>query len=190
MAYIEQFLPPIQSDGLNTQENASFEGTFALSGAFASSTSATLLKKPIAVDSTNGTSPTLTSAQSNSLVLLDAASGSNVRLPVPVKGMVFDFVIVTAATTGSHGIVTDAGTTFLLGSAFSTGTGPSAAGVSTVATFAANGSTTVAMRLGQTSNASAGTYVRFEALSSTLWLVSGHMVSGTSPSTVSPFKAG
>lgn len=32
MLYIEQFLSPIQSEGLNTQENATFEGNLAVSG--------------------------------------------------------------------------------------------------------------------------------------------------------------
>lgn len=181
---MEQFFPPIQSDGLNTNTTVTFGGALSVAS------TANFLQRSVPVDSTNGTSPTLTSLQSGSVVLLDSATGSNVRLPAPVKGIFFDFVISTAATTGSHGIVTDAGTTFLLGSALSTGTGPAATGASTVATFFADGAATTAMRMGQSSNASAGTFVHVAAISSTKWVVSGNMVSGTAPSTVSPFKTG
>lgn len=121
---------------------------------------------------------TLTAAMSGSMMLFDAA-GSNITytLPVPVVGMRFEFMsTATADATHTHKIITDAGTTFLAGAV--------TASVDNTASksFVGNGTTHVAVAMsGASTNATGGilgTWLRFTAVTTTLWVVSGLTLAG------------
>ncbi|WP_457321620.1 hypothetical protein [Roseateles sp. P5_E11] len=119
---------------------------------------------------------TLTIKESGSLVLLDAAAGFTVTLPPPVVGAFYDFLCTVTVTSSNAKIITDAATTFMLGEvlAYTTATASPAG-------FAFNGTTHVACTMnGTTTGAIIGTRIRVEAISSTVWAITGTVVgSGT-----------
>ena len=123
----------------------------------------------------------LLASESGSLILMDSADSITVRLPTPVAGMQFEFLTtITVTASDSHKVITKTiATEFMLGGVgdFNTtqANGGDAfgaiAGDSFVA-FTSNGSTTGGL-LGQ--------HLKFTAINSTRWVVSGHQVStGTS----------
>ena len=119
---------------------------------------------------------TLTVKESGSMCLFDAGAGVVYTLPAPVIGMEFEFMTTVAVTSNSHKIITDAATTFLLGSvsmyAITTASG---------AGFSFNGTTHVACTSnGTTTGGLVGSRIRVKAISSTQWMIIGSMVgSGT-----------
>lgn len=118
---------------------------------------------------------TLTSGQSGSTVNVTAGSAvgtdgiATITLPVPTAGMVYDVNWLTSITAGTMEVRTDAATTFISGGITvnsANGTGAMAANC--------NGTTHVAVQTnGTTKGGVIGTWLRFKALSSTLWNVSG-----------------
>lgn len=117
------------------------------------------------------TAQTLTAADSGALVVLNAAAGFTTTLPAPVAGLYFDFVIRTTVTSGTMKIITDAATTFLTGSLFS-----SITATPTLTVYTANGSTHLALNMdGTTKGGYIGTTLRFVCTSATLWEVSGFL---------------
>lgn len=127
------------------------------------------------IDAT-GATLTLTAAQSGSLVFLDRAAGVTVTLPAPSVGLEFDIFVKTTVTSNNHKIITDAGTTLLVGTILVT----KAADGTNLATFG-NGSTHIAVTMnGTTTGGVAGTWLRFSCIASTLWAVEGFdQASGT-----------
>ena len=119
---------------------------------------------------------TLTAKQSGALVLMDAAVGFTIVLPAPVPGMFFDFLQTVTQTSSTQKIITSGAAIFLLGEVF-TYTTATASG----AGFAFNGSTHVAYASnGTTTGCIIGTRLRCEALSATVWAITGSVVgSGT-----------
>ena len=119
---------------------------------------------------------TLAIKESGSLVLLDAAAGFTVTLPAPVVGAFYEFLVTTTVTSSNAKIITDAATTFLLGEVLTYTTA-----TASPAGFAFNGSTHVACTMnGTTTGAIAGTRIRVEAITSTVWAITGTVVgSGT-----------
>lgn len=126
-----------------------------------------------------GATKTLKAEDSGSLVLLDQATGSAVVLPAPVAGMQFDVAVSVSVTSNSHSITTDAATTFIGGgiqqmidtTAVSEGQfGDPTSHV----TITMNGSTTGGL---------IGTYIRFVAISSTVWNATGLVASSGTLST-------
>lgn len=119
---------------------------------------------------------TLTAKQSGALVLMDAAAGFTITLPTPVIGMQFEFLQTVTQTSGTQKIITSASTIFLLGEVF-TFTTATASG----AGFAFDGSTHIAYASnGTTSGGIIGTRFKVEALSATVWAITGVVVgSGT-----------
>jgi hypothetical protein len=119
---------------------------------------------------------TLDVKESGALVLLDAAAGFTVTLPAPVAGAHYDFLVTTTVTSSNAKIITNAATTFLLGEVltFTTATASPAG-------FAFNGTTHVACTMnGTTTGAIIGTRIRVEAISATVWAITGVVVgSGT-----------
>ena len=119
---------------------------------------------------------TLTAKQSGALVLMDAAAGYTITLPAPVAGMYFDFLQTVTQTSSTQKVLTDAATTFLLGEVltFTTATASPAG-------FAFDGSTHRSLATnGTTSGGIIGTRFRVEALSATVWAITGVVVgSGT-----------
>lgn len=73
-----------------------------------------VLSRQAIVDCTTA-SPTLTAAQSGSIVLIDKADGCMITLPAPSVGLNFTFLYPIAQTSSANGVVTDAGSTYFLG---------------------------------------------------------------------------
>jgi hypothetical protein len=115
---------------------------------------------------------TLTPAQSGALVVLAVASGATVTLPAAAEGMQFDVGVTVSRTSNSYKIICASGD-FLIGSYM--------AGDATIATsgdvFTGDGSTHVALTFdGDTKGGLVGGRLRFTAISSTQWYVSGDVV--------------
>lgn len=115
---------------------------------------------------------TLTPEQSGALVLLGVASGATVTLPAAAEGMQFDVGVTVSRTSNSYKIICASGD-FLIGSYM--------AGDATIATsgdvFTGDGSTHLALLFdGDTKGGLVGGRLRFTAISSTQWYVSGDVV--------------
>jgi hypothetical protein len=122
---------------------------------------------------------TLTTAQSGTLCLFDTAAGYTYTLPAITANTVgtwFEFFTTVSCTSVAQKIITDAGTTFLLGEVlmYTTATASPAG-------FAFNGTTHVACTMaGTTTGGLIGTKVRVVAISPTQWMIAGNIVgSGT-----------
>lgn len=179
---IEKYIPAIRLEGgINTALPVTTSSTYTQTGSGANTftgatsfsgavsfTGSTAGVKPTVIDS-NAATLTLTAAQSGAIVLLDRAAGTTITLPAPAVGLNFTFVAPVSASTGNYKIITDAGTTLLLGQVnvfVSTGTAKY---------FLGDGSTDVAVTMnGTTTGGLAGTRLRFECISSTLWNVDGN----------------
>lgn len=122
--YIEQFLPPIQSEGLNTQENTSLGGTLAVTGATTLSSTlevtgvATFTAAPVfnggqtvttvVQSALVGATVALTAAQSGGLFINRSTSGSpSWTLPTAAAGLTYTFYVsnVTAGFTVTGGTI-------------------------------------------------------------------------------------
>lgn len=122
-----------------------------------------------------GSTKTLVAADSNALVNLDQADGSVLTLPTPVAGMVFDVAVKVSVTSNSH-IITVATTAseFLIGGfqmmidTTAVSEGQFLNGTSHI-TLTMNGTTTGGL---------IGTVLRFVAINSTQWMVTG-LVAGS-----------
>lgn len=111
---------------------------------------------------------TLTTADSGSTLLLDAAAGATVTLPAPAAGLTYTFVVLTTVTSNSYKVVTDASTTFLQGYLAV----PVAAGTSTY--FFADGTSDISINLnGSTTGGLLGGQFSVTCLDGTQWQVSG-----------------
>lgn len=128
-----------------------------------------------------GATATLTAAQSGSTVLFDRAAGIIYTLPPPQAGLWFQFVITVSITSNNAKVITDTGTTLLLGSLFNS----VAAGTGTQ--FIANNSTHISVvQNGTTSGGLVGTIFNFYCTDATHWAVEGTVLgSGT---IVTPFS--
>ncbi len=158
-----------------TVMNAAF-GRLAKGIASVSSTGAITWQNCVEnVVSGQGATATLTAAQSGSTVLFDRPAGIVYTLPPPVVGMYFACVITASITSNNAKIITDAGTTLLIGSVFN------AVAAGTGTEFIANGSTHIAMtQNGTTSGGLIGSMFWLNCVSTTLWAVSGTILgSGT-----------
>ena len=126
-----------------------------------------------------GSTITLTAPQSGATILLNTATGSVVTLPAPKVGLKFTFIVSVSVTSNSHKIITDAGTTFLVGmlalmeAAATTALGAMFDGTGNVA-CTMNGSTTGGLK---------GTRITVECISSTVWEISGLVAGSGSLST-------
>lgn len=121
-----------------------------------------------------GTTYTLTAAQSGALVVCDQAATQTITLPAPQVGMNFEF-FWAITRTGTHKIVTNSASVFLVGSVM--------AGDNVIAqsgdVFEADGTTIVAYTAdGDTKGGFIGSRITFTAISATKWAVRG-MVIGT-----------
>lgn len=156
-------LPGIRQFGLNTNQPVNLSGFTVDSSGNASGT-----KSPI-VDSTAATL-TLTAAQSGSTVLLDRAAGTIVTLPAPSVGLGFTFIVNTAVTSNNHKVITDAGTTFLLGGVVMTEAADTNAGLG--ALF--NGTSHIAILMnGTTTGGIIGTAFNVYCITATQWAIEG-----------------
>lgn len=113
---------------------------------------------------------TLTAAQSGSLILLDRAAGTTVTLPAPVVGLNFSFAVKTTVTSNNHKVITDAGTTFILGGVTMTEAADTNAGLG--ALF--NGTTHISILMnGTTTGGIIGTFFNLTCVTATQWAIEG-----------------
>lgn len=117
--YIEQFLPPIQSEGLNTLEDVTIGGTLAVTGATTMAGALTVtgqvggkeLSETITADDT------LTIAESGKTIYFGTA-GVDVTLPAvaTAAGVVYRFVVSAAFATTNMTVKTSGGEDKIYGS--------------------------------------------------------------------------
>lgn len=126
------------------------------------------LSTPI-VDATAATlAPT--ASQSNSIILLDRAAGVTVTLPAPAVGLSFSFCVVTSVTSNNHKVITDASTTFVLGSIVLTEAADTNAGLAGLF----NGTTHRAITMnGATTGGLIGTFFNVTCVTATQWAIEG-----------------
>lgn len=184
MVYIEQYIPVVMQEGLNTLKAASFGSTLAVSGAttFASSVGitgattigGTLNYKQEVID-TGGAYATpivLTEAQSGRTILVDDAAGLDFTLPAVAAAQIGTFYkfLVTTTITSNNLRVTAASGDLLRG------------GVLVVDFDTANTATyftpdesddLVYTANGSTKGGKKGTVVTFTAITATGWFVEG-----------------
>lgn len=122
---------------------------------------------------------TLTAAQSGAYVLFDRAAGNAYVLPAPVIGLEFTFIVTVSVTSNAHEVVTDAGTTFLIGEVDML-----VDAAATTLAVSGNGTTHVEFTGdGAHQGGLIGSQVTFTCVSSTLWNVSGFWVGTAALST-------
>lgn len=152
------------SSGLDVTGALTVSTTTALSGA---------VTQKAAVISGSGATVTLTAAQSGSVVLMDRAAGIVFTLPAPAVGLFYDFHVTASVTAAAYKVITDAGTTLLIGSLMDIDTDSSNA----VAAWVANGTTHISVNMtAAATNALGGligTWIRFTCVSATQWMVAG-----------------
>lgn len=138
------------------------------------------------VVSGSGATATLTAAQSGSTVLFDRAAGIIYTLPAPSPGLTFTFVATVSVTSNSYKVITDAGTTLLIGYVESIDTDSTNA----LAAWTGNGTTHIAViQAAASTNATGGlqgSQISFRCVTSTLWQVSGTTQAAGTPTT--PFS--
>lgn len=163
---------PVTTTGKLTGGSGQVNGGLVVTGSITASGGIT---GAATVISGSGATVTLTAAQSRSLVMLDRAAGIIFTLPAPVVGLTFSFFVNTSVTTNNYKVITDAGTTFLIGSLVNIKTD-----LTTLFSIG-NGSTHLSVTMnGTTTGGLVGTYLRFTCVSATQWLVEGaNLASGT-----------
>lgn len=182
-----------------TRKNMSVGGDLAVGGTLSVTGSValtegitiggTLVGDRKSVAASGGTTRILTAANSGSLNLFDSAAGITYTLPAPAVGLQYNFVTSTLQTSSAHVVVTDAGSTLLIGSVVML----SGEDVTPSATlgpkmFAANGSTHIKYTSnGTTTGGGIGTWLQFTCISATRWHVIG-VVKSPSGSIATPFS--
>ena len=175
---IEDVLPPIQSEGLNTDENVDFDGTLNVQGAVTlqstlnvtgaiTSTAGMINRRNVLASSGN---TTITTAMSGSVMLIDGAS-TDYALPAIGSGDIgvyYDFVS-TIISTGTQTITAQAAD-LLTGSiaiidAGAVGSDIFSPDVSDDLVITLNGTTTGGVAV--------GSWCRLTAISATRWFVQG-----------------
>lgn len=172
---IEDFLPPIQSAGLNTLKATTLGSTLSVTGASTFTGVVTFAAAPVfnagrlATVVSQTTGATLTVSQSGATVLFNSTTGVQVILPAPTVGTVYEFVVAQTPSAGTHGITTSAPLSiFLKGSLLV------APASGTVATFTANGTSNASLNLnGTTTGGIQGSQFRAICTSATVWEVTG-----------------
>lgn len=131
---------------------------------------ALLVGNGTAVTDVTTATQTLTSSQSGSLILLDRAAGVTVTLPAPIVGLNFSFCVKTAVTSNNHKVITDAGTTFILGGVVMTEAADTNAGLG--ALF--NGTSHISILMnGTTTGGIIGTFFNLYCVTATQWAIEG-----------------
>lgn len=125
---------------------------------------------------------TLTTAQSGALCLWNSATGYTFTLPVVTAddiGVNFDFLVTVTNTATGIKVITDAATTYIKGEvhtfvdATTPAAGPGPKG------FSFNGTSHIAFLAGgadTTTGGVCGTRIRLEAISTTIWAITGNVV--------------
>lgn len=121
-----------------------------------------------------GATKTLVQSDTGTTIVFDRLAGTTVTLPVPVVGTTFMFYVGTSPTSNTDKIITDAGTTFIVGGLYVDKS-------LTVTRYAADGSTIVSVNWnGTTTGGLPGTYCTLRCISATEWVIEGTQIaSGT-----------
>ena len=120
-----------------------------------------------------GATRTLLAEESGALCLFDRAAGNVYTLPAPVEGMNFEFSCTVAVISNAYKVITNSASVFLIGSIM----GGSLTVADSGDVFQGNGTTHVAVSMnGSTTGGLVGGFLRFTAISSTQWVVSGAYV--------------
>ena len=152
-------------DGVTTTPTASKLSLHTASGWQA-------LRRPVVED---GAAVVLTAADSGALCVFDKVDGALYTLPAPAIGLWFEFIVVATVTSNQMKVITDAGTTFIIGSVDM---------VDTDTTFThtnqdANGSTHVAVNMAAASTNSTGgikgTHFTLTCRTATTWAIAGQV---------------
>jgi hypothetical protein len=119
-----------------------------------------------------GATRTLVVNESGSVIDLDRAAGIVVTLPAPAEGLYFDFIASVSVTSNAYKFSTGTqGTDWILGSYFNVDTDTSNA----VAAFTCNGTSHDNFSMnGTTTGGLLGSQFRLTAVSTTVWVISGH----------------
>lgn len=144
-------------------------GAIVASKVAVANSSGQLPVKRIVIDDALTVAPTAN--QSGALIHVNKTDGVTITLPAPSVGLTYDIVVTASTASGDTKIITDASTTFLVGTVlmFDTDTLTDPLSVAT-----ANGSTHVACTMsGTTTGGRLGTRLRFTCVSATLWAVEG-----------------
>jgi len=186
---LENYVPVVKlNEGLYTKKAISTTSNLSVGGTSTFTGVATFTAAPVFsggskrnVVSGSGATVTLTSSQSGSAVLMDRAAGIVFTLPAPVVGLNFEFLVTTTVSTNSYKVITDAGTTFIAGSAVMSSDNLASK------SFLGNGTTHLAVtQAAASSNATGGivgSVLRLTCVSSTLWVAAGNLVASATPTT-------
>lgn len=187
---LEQYIPPILEDGLNTNKAVAFGSTLSVTGASSlASLSVTSLvntgtstgTKANTIDQTTAT-VTLTAAQSGSVILIDKTDGVTITLPAPSIGLNYRFLYVVDQASSATVIVTDAGTTFVKG-----GINVMVVNSATARAFVGNGTTHVKITSNATTTGGlSGGSIEVRCITATQWSFDGQLVGSSTPAT--PFS--
>ena len=135
----------------------------------------------------DGAAVVLTAAQSGGLCIFDKIDGALFTLPAPVIGLWYEFIVVASVTSNSMKVITDAGTTFIIGSVDM---------VDTDTTFThtnqdANGTNHISVLMAAASTNSTGgikgTRFKLVCRTATTWAIEGQI--NHAGSVASPFSA-
>lgn len=121
-----------------------------------------------------GATKTLIQSDTGTTIVFDRLAGTTVTLPVPIVGTLFSFYVGTSPTSNTDKVITDAGTTFIVGGIYVDKS-------LTVTRYAADGSTIVSLNWnGTTTGGLPGTYATLRCISATEWVIEGTQIaSGT-----------
>ena len=121
-----------------------------------------------------GVATVLTAAQSGSLCLWDAAAGFLYTLPAPVVGLWFEFEVTVTATSVTHKVITDAGTTLIIGAIMASLIATTPSSTAGPFAFSFNGTTHIACAMnGTTTQGIIGSRLRLDCINATQWAISG-----------------
>lgn len=127
----------------------------------------------------SGATKTLTKAESGADVLFDRAAGIAYTLPAPVVGLEFTFIVTVDLTSNAYSFVTDAATTFIVGSLQG-----AIEGAATDETHFANGTTHVGVSMNKTTTGGLiGGVFTVKCISPTLWRITGNTSCTATPAT-------
>lgn len=179
---IENYLPPVATDGLNTNKAVTFGSTLAVIGVV------TFTAAPIFnggripnVISGSGATVTLTAAQSGSLVLMDKVDGIVFTLPAPVVGLEYTFIATATITSNSYKVITNAGTVFMAGSVL--GSIDNTANKSWVGNGTSHLAITQAAASTNATGGILGSQITVRCTTATQWNVTGMTIAGGTPTT-------
>lgn len=119
---LEDMLPGVKYQGLNTDKDVSISGSTTLSGAttISGALTTTGVLTPSTIVEPNETvaaTETLVAADSGKTIFLSSATEFATTLPAPAAGLKFRFIVAAAPSGASYTVVTNGGDNVIEGSA-------------------------------------------------------------------------